>query len=312
MNTMNNAAPLNLDILAFNDSYDKAQHIHRAWLSAVWAATTILIAVFAIVTSLQSLRILAALSLILPIPFFIFALQNMGKIQEIKKPLQTGGGLFVASIAFVIASFSFYGFGLADEKDITELVTPEVSKAAIEASRDKEEDAILAAIQRAKANPSEATFMALIPYLDKVQTNVILPDGEVRQAGSLVRSVLWSDQQLLFRTLHKEAITMASLLPADAVAPQQVEVNVAKRLEFALKNLIAFHSEKVMTESFDTPTVGVNILVKSEEEENEHGFSNREIGITFPFGSHMMGDTLKVNPALIEELLGKIKKDLAY
>ena len=113
-----------------------------------------------------------------------------------------------------------------------------------------------------KRTQSEATFMALIPYLDKVQTNVILPDGEVRQAGSLVRSVLWSDQQLLFRTLHQEAITMASLLPADAVAPQQVEVNVAKRLEFALKNLIAFHSEKVMAESFDTPTVGVNIFGK--------------------------------------------------
>ena len=134
---MNNAAPLNLDILAFNDSYDKAQHIHRAWLSAVWAATTILIAVFAIVTSLQSLRILAALSLILPHSFFYFCPAKYGKDQEIKKPLQTGGGLFVASIAFVIASFSFYGFGLADEKDITELVTPEVSKAAIEASRTK-------------------------------------------------------------------------------------------------------------------------------------------------------------------------------
>ena len=87
-----------------------------------------------------------------------------------------------------------YGLGLADEKDITELVTPEVSQAAIEASRDKEEDAILAAIQRAESNPNQATFMALIPYLDKVQTNLILPNGEVHQAGSLVRKILWADR----------------------------------------------------------------------------------------------------------------------
>ena len=308
----NDVAPLNQDIVKFNESYDKAHEIHRAWMAAVWATTTILIAVFAIITSLQSLRILAAVTIVLPIPFFILALKNLGQFTEVKKPLQTGFGLFILSIAAVVLSFNVYGFGLADEQDITDLVTPEVSKAAIEASRDKEEDAILKAIERAKENPSEATFMALIPYLDKVQTNLVLPDGEVHQAGSLVRKILWSDQKLLFRTLHKEAITMASLLPADAVAPNQVEVNVAKRLEFALKNLISFHSEQVMAESFDTPTVGVNILVTSDAEENEHGFSNREIGITFPFGQFMMGDTLKVNPAVIDELLAKIKKDMKY
>ena len=55
-----------------------------------------------------------------------------------------------------------------------------------------------------------------------------------------------------------------------------------------------------MAEAFDTPTVGINILIASDAEENEHGFSNREIGITYPFGEHMMGDTLKVNPLVID------------
>lgn len=105
---------------------------------------------------------------------------------------------------------------------------------------------------------------------------------------------------------------MASLLPADAVAPNQVEVNVAKRLEFALKNLIAFHSEKIMRESFETPTVGINILVEADTDEIEHGVSNREIGITFPFGSYMLGDTVKINAAVAEELLTHLRKDLEY
>ena len=105
---------------------------------------------------------------------------------------------------------------------------------------------------------------------------------------------------------------MASLLPADAVAPEQVEVNVAKRLEFALKNLISFHSEQVMRESFETPTVGVNILVKADTDELQYGVSNREIGITFPFGDYMMGDTVKVDASVVEKLLTEIRKDLRY
>ena len=103
---------------------------------------------------------------------------------------------------------------------------------------------------------------------------------------------------------------MASLLPANAIAPKEVEINVADRLELALKNLISFHGETV---KFDSATVSINILVESDNlEVNEHGFSNREIGLTFPFGDHFMGDTVKVNAVEVEKLLAKIKKDLDY
>ncbi|GEM_PF-7037307 len=300
------------DIAMFNVLYNKDRYIYTAWLGVVWGATTLLVAWFAIMTSLQSLRVLSLCCGFMPLPFLLLSLKNRSKAAEIQKPLLLTCGMLLLSWLVVALAFSVEGFGLANTKDITELVAPEVSQAVIDATRDSEEDAVKDAVDRAIANPSATTFLTLIPYLDKTRTNVVLEDGEVRNTSAYVRSVLWSDQTLLFQTLHQEAMTMASLLPADAVAPNQVEVNVAKRLEFALKNLISFHSEQVMRKSFETPTVGVNILVEADAAEIEHGVSNREIGITFPFGDYMLGDTVKINAAVVEELLEFLRKDLGY
>lgn len=306
------SAEIDPDIARFNQLYDKDRILYTAWLGVVWGGTAMLVAFFAILTSLNSLRTLSGAAALMPLPFLILSLMNQSKTQEIKKPILLTGILFVGGWLSVVLAYSVEGFGLANKQDITELVAPEVSQAVIDATRDTEEDAVKAAVARAKENPSPATFLTLIPYLDKTRTNVVLEDGEVRNTSAYVRSVLWSDQTLLFQTLHQEAITMASLLPADAIAPNQVEIQVAKRLEFALKNLITFHSEKVMRESFETPTVGINILVEADATEIEHGVSNREIGITFPFGEYMLGDTVKINAAVVEDLLTFLRKDLEY
>jgi hypothetical protein len=300
------------DIALFNRLYDKDRCIYTAWLGVVWGATTVLVALFAILTSLQNLRILSIMAGCMPLPFLLLSLRNLPQTQEIRKPLLSSVCMTLVGWLSVFFAFSVDGFDLARKKNITELVAPEMSQAMIDATRDSEETAVKAAVARAQQNPSPATFLTLIPYLDKTRTNVVLENGEVRNTSAYVRSVLWSDKKLLFETLHQEAMTMASLLPADAVAPEQVEVNVAKRLEFALKNLIAFHSEQVMRNSFETPTVGVNILVKSDSEELEHGVSNREVGITFPFSEYGLGDTVKVNASVVEQLLTKIREDLNY
>ena len=305
-------AEMEQQIALFNRLYDKNRYVYTAWLGVVWGSATVLVALFAILTSLSSLRLLSVLAGCMPIPFLFLSVRNMTKAAEIKRAILFSIGMTLIGWLTVTLAFSVEGFGLADKQDITDLVALEVSQAMIDATRDNEESAVKSAVERAKQYPSTATFLTLIPYLDKTRTNVVLEDGEVRNTSAYVRGVLWSDKKLLFQTLHQEAIIMASLLPADAVAPEQVEVNVAKRLEFALKNLISFHSEQVMRESFETPTVGVNILVKADTDELQYGVSNREIGITFPFGDYMMGDTVKVDASVVEKLLTEIRKDLRY
>ncbi|MGA0332405.1 MAG: hypothetical protein ACO3N7_02065 [Kiritimatiellia bacterium] len=314
MNTNASISPaeLNGDIEQFNRQYDKDRQVYTAWLGMVWGSTTVLVALFAILTSLESLRDLSVVSAFMPVPFILLAFRYLPETKEVRKPLLLSFIATAVGWMSVGLAFSVEGVGLADKKDITELVAPEVSQAMIDATRDTEEAAVKAAVERARQNPSPATFLTLIPYLDKDRTNVVLENGEVRNTSAYVRGVLWSDKTLLFQTLHQEAMTMASLLPADAVAPEQVQVNVAMRLEFALKNLISFHSEQVMRKSFETPTVGVNILVESDSDELEYGVSNREVGITFPFGDYMLGDTIKINASVVEELLTEIRKDLNY
>lgn len=306
------AAEIDPDVALFNTLYVKDRHIYTAWLGMVWGATTVLVALFAILTSLENLRVLSIMAGCMPLPFLLLSLRNLQQTEEIRKPLMYSVLMTLIGWLSVFLAFSVEGFDLARKQNITELIAPEMSQAMIDATRDSEEASVKAAVQRAIENPSAATFLTLIPYLDKTRTNVVLEDGEVRNTSAYVRSVLWSDKKLLFETLHQEAITMASLLPADAVAPEQVEVNVASRLEFALKNLIAFHSETVMRNSFETPTVGVNILVKSDSEELQHGVSNREVGITFPFADYGLGDTVKINASVVEHLLTKIREDLDY
>ena len=67
------------DIEVFNDSYNTIQRIHRAWLGVVWTASAILISLFALATSLQSLKVLGIVAAIVAIPYMLIALQYIGK-----------------------------------------------------------------------------------------------------------------------------------------------------------------------------------------------------------------------------------------
>ena len=78
------AAAMTPDIANFNDTYDRTQSVHRAWLAVVWAATTILIVVFALLTSLQSLRIQPPAQLYCRSPFLSWRLKTLQRSKKSK------------------------------------------------------------------------------------------------------------------------------------------------------------------------------------------------------------------------------------
>lgn len=297
---------------SFDQQYRQDRRLYLTYLSFAWACAAALTAVFAFATSLPGLRTLSMVICLIPLPFLIAGLLWMPQQANLKKAVAISGLAILASWGLTALSWASDGLYLGHQRALIDLEQPEISAAAIEASRDSEETAILNAIDRARNNPNSATFRALVPYLDNTKTNVVMPDGSLRNTSSVIREVLWADRQLLFRSLHEEALAMASLLPASDIVPDQIEINVAERLEYALKTLITAHSEEIMATAFDVPTVGMNIRVGSADDQGNPQVSNREMGITYPFAGTTVGDTVFANAGSINALLEKIQADLKY
>lgn len=292
---------------AFDRRYREARQLHLAGAAVACAGACAVIAAFALVTSLPPLRWLALASGVLPLPWLALAAVWARRSPEFARRLRHGLAATAGAWLLIGIAVGVDGLRLGYETPPENLPQAETAPATPAASRDKEQDAIMAAIERARAEPSPATYRALVPYLDKVSTNLFLDDGSARNTSSLVREILWSDEALLFRTLDEEVRAMVALLPADEVVPEEVTVRVAERLEFALKTLITAHSERVIAKSFDVPSVGIMIDVETDE-----GVSTREIGITYPHAGVTSGSEVAVNAATVEALLDELRGDLGY
>ncbi len=312
----------------FEQAYLQMQRRYWSGLGMVAAAAVALVACFAWITSLPILQDGALLAAVLPIPFLFAGM--LWYRQDALVPRRLMQSLICTMLAWILVGLAAFseGLSLGYERELHELEPVAYSVAGVD-DADPEQAAIWAAIERAKSNPTPISFRVLVPYLDRVQTDLVMPDGSLRNTAAVVREVLWSDKQLLFRAMDAEARAMAALLPADAVIPRQVTIPVAKRLEFALKTLITAHSEQKIQTSFDVPSVGINIKVEAEPAGTEAdtaadvstgaavvdaaaSVSNREIGITYPYAKAMPGDVVFVNAATVDDLLVTVRADLGY
>jgi hypothetical protein len=296
---------------AFDQHYLRQHRVFIAGQSGIFALVAIVVTGFAHLTSLEALRWLALLANLLPLPFLGIGFWWQRREPALRGLLALACVGTLGAWALTVGMWRSPGLGFGRERDITELIPDEARSPAVE-SIDREQAAILAAITRAQAQPTPAALRALVPYLNRDNSNLILPDGSARNTASLVREVMWSDPKLLYRSLDEEARAMAALLPADAVVPESVEVRVAQRLELALKTLIDADSEQRITTSFDVPAVGIAFTVARTDAEGQPTTSRREVGITYPFAGHFAGEVVEVNASSVDQLLQHLRKHLGY
>lgn len=304
---------MSLAIDPFTVSFKRRRRRRFLELAETFAVSAIVLALFAWGTSLDILRHTALIAVLLPLP--LLALGLIWRVRQIDLDPALIRGTIATGLAavFVWLAFTLQGLGLGHERRITELTQAQVRTAAeIDARRHPEQETILAMLDAARAAPGIATLRPLVPLLHLQRQYITDSQGRSRSVAEAVRPVLMSDRDLLLRSLHEEALTMASLMPVDDLVPPFVEVDVGGRLRTALGLLLELHVEHRMRHRFELPRVGV--VLNTVVPHPEHGARElrHEVGLTFPFGDHSSGEDVPLDYATLRTLLDMVREDLGY
>ncbi|TVR39645.1 MAG: hypothetical protein EA402_14385 [Planctomycetota bacterium] len=276
------------------------------------SAASAVLALMALVTSVDLLRTSALLSLLVPGALIIRSALWWRHQPALGKPLLYGLIACGAAGILVLISHTVYGFGLGYERKLSELPQPRVRLVEAEARRDPSAETILALVKAAREQPSAATFRPLLPFMHSSHTTVIMPDGSERRSNTVVREVLQANSRAFQRSLHAEALAMAALLPVEGPAPAEIIVDAPERLRLALGALLEAHSEQRMSRRFDLPSVGIVLPVIHIDAEQGARELRHQVGMTFPFGSVAARDDVEVSYPLVTELLEMIRAELGY
>lgn len=296
----------------FRDIYRQRQRRRVLGTVQDLALGAAVISLFAWVTSLDILRHAALIAVSLPlIPLFL-GLRWRRSHPAFRAPLLRGAtAMAIAGLAVGLA-WTHPGLGLGYERKLSELPPPRVRQAEIEARRHPSQDTILRIVEQAREQPEIATLRPLIPFLQDNHLLLTTTDGRTRPANSVVREILLANPALFYRSLHEDALNMASLLPLEGPVPPAVEVDVAGRLRESLGLLIELHTERRMQGRFEVPSVGVTLPVVSEDPEHGARVVRHEVGITYPFAEIPARGNAELDFATVSALLDMVREDLGY